>query len=276
MVLHGHDGREKASVPAEQVPVGAPPPVDAPPPPPPAGPDVATATTTPPATPPRPGRRSRRAWLVGGIVACLVIIAALLGVRSWDLDGQVADLTEENQTLTEENETLTADNVSLDAEVTELTAEIDSIRALFPLTYESLAGADLAGNYEFLFVPVEGECTYSDCDQIGPERYPLSISRTSDGYALALEGVAGTPAPMSRDGDVYTSSGVLPESMWGTCGDTPAETSFELHLAVAAVGLSGGDLRAVEAGGTYRQYTPANLDCGPSESSSTFTARRTG
>jgi hypothetical protein len=80
---------------------------------------------------------------------------------------------------------------------------------------------------------------------------------------------------MSRDGNIYSTSGVLPESMWGTCGDTPAETSFELHLAVAGVGLAGSNLRAVEASGTYRQYTPANSDCGPSESASTFTARRT-
>lgn len=82
---------------------------------------------------------------------------------------------------------------------------------------------------------------------------------------------------MSREGAVYSTSGVLPKSLWGTCGDTPAETSFELHLSVAAVGLSGSDLQAVEARGTYRQYTPdAGLGCESSESSSTFTARRTG
>jgi hypothetical protein len=197
-----------------------------------------------------------------------MVTAVVLGVRSWDLDAQVSDLTEENGTLT-------AENASLDRKVSELTAERDSIREIFPLT--SLADADLEGTYEFLFVPVQGTCTYSDCDQIGSTRYSLSIGRTSDGYALGLEGVPGPPAPMSRDGDVYSTSGVLPESMWGTCGDAPAETSFELHLAVAAVGLAGSDLRAVEASGTYRQYTPdTGLGCGSSESASTFTARRTG
>lgn len=198
-----------------------------------------------------------------------MVIAAVLGVRSWDLDDQVSDLNEENRALTE-------DNVALDADVTELTAEADSIRELFPITHESLALADLDGRYETLFVPVEGECTYTDCDQMGPVRYSLSISSNADGYAITLEGEDGTPVPMSREGDVYSSSGVLPETMWGSCGATAAETSFELHLAVTAVGLAGGDLEAIEATGAYRQYTPANLDCGPSESTSTFTARRTG
>jgi hypothetical protein len=275
MDLRRHDHPGEASVPTNQVPVDGPPPLYAPPlldapPLPAAGPDVAAATKPPPATPSRPRRRTRSAWLVGAGATCLVVIAVVLGVRSWDLDGQVSDLTEENGTLT-------AENLSLDGKVSELTAERDSIRNIFPITQESLAGADLEGTYEFLFVPVEGKCTYSDCDEIGSTRYSLSIRRTSDGYALALEGVPGPPAPMSREGDVYSTSGVLPESMWGTCGDAPAETSFELHLAVAAVGLSGSDLRAVEASGTYRQYTPdAGLGCGSSESASTFTALRTG
>jgi hypothetical protein len=185
------------------------------------------------------------------------------------IDGQVSDLTEENGSLDRRVADLTAENDSL-------TSERDSIRKLFPITQQSLADADLDGTYEFLFVPVEGKCTYTDCDQIGSTRYQLSISRTSEGYALALKGVPGPPAPMSREGGVYSASGVLPKSLWGTCGDTPAETSFELHLSVAAVGLAGSNVHAVEARGTYRQYTPANLDCGPSESTSTFTARRTG
>jgi hypothetical protein len=201
---------------------------------------------------------------------CLVVIAAVLGVRSWDLDGQVSDLTEENGILT-------AENASLDGKVSELTAERDSIREIFPITQESMAAADLEGTYDFLFVPVEGACTYADCDQFGSVPYRLSVGRTSDGYALALEGVPGPPAPMSQEGNVYSTSGVLPDSMWGTCDGAPAETSFEMHLAVAAVGLAGSDLRAVEASGTYRQYTPyTGLACAASESASTFTARRTG
>jgi hypothetical protein len=269
MNLHRHDDQGEASVPTEQAPVDGPPPLDAPLFPS-AGPDVATATETPPATPFRPRRRTRTAWLVGAGATCLVVTAVVLGVRSWDLDGQVSDLTEENGILT-------AENASLDGKVSELTAEGDAIREIFPITQESLAAADLEGTYEFLVVPVEGECTYSDCDQIGSTRYSLSIGRNSDGYALALEGVPGPPAPMSREGNVYSTSGVLPESMWGTCDDAPAETSFELHLAVAAAGLAGSDLRAVEASGMYRQYTPyTGLGCDASESASTFTARRTG
>jgi hypothetical protein len=190
-------------------------------------------------------------------------------VRTRDLDGQVSDLTEENGTLTEEN-------ASLDGSVSDLTGERDSLREIFPMSLASWADADLEGTYEFLFVPVEGQCTYSDCDQIGSTRYALSISRTADGYALGAVGQTGPPAPMSRDGSVYSTSGVLPESLWGTCGETPSETSFEMHLTVTAVGLAGIDLRAVEASGMYRQYAPASLDCGPSESTSTFTARRTG
>jgi hypothetical protein len=269
MNLHRHDDRGEASVPTEQVPVDAPPPLDAPPLPA-AGPDIATATETPPATPFRPRRRTRTALLVGAGATCLVVTAVVLGLRSWDLDGQVSDLTEENRVLT-------AENASLDGKVSELAAERDAIREIFPITQESLAAADLEGTYEFLFVPLEGKCTYSDCDQVAPVRYPLSIGRTSDGYALALEGVPGPPAPMSQEGNVYSTSGVLPESMWGTCDGAPAETSFELHLAVAAAGLAGSDLRAVEASGTYRQYTPyTGLGCEASESESTFTARRTG
>jgi hypothetical protein len=205
--------------------------------------------------------------MVGG-AAALVITAGVLGGLAWDLDGQVSDLAKDNATLLDEN-------ASLEGEVSELTGERDALRERFPITEASMAEADLEGTYEFLFVPVEGECTYSDCDQFGPVRYPLSIGRTSDGYALTLEGVPGPPAPLSQEGNVYSTSGVLPESMWGTCDGTPAETSFELHLAVAAAGLAESDLRAVEASGTYRQYTPANSDCGPSESASTFTARRT-
>jgi hypothetical protein len=208
------------------------------------------------------------AWLAGAGAACLAVIAAGLGVWAWDLDNQVSDLTEENETLAEEN-------ASLDDTVTQLAAERDAIEQLFPMTQESWADADLAGTYEFLFVPVEGQCTYSDCDQLGSTRYALTISRTADGYALSLDGLPGQ-APMSREGSTWSASGVLHESLWGTCGDTPAETSFEMHLTVATVGLTGTALRAVEASGTYRQYTPANLDCGPSESTSTFTARRTG
>jgi hypothetical protein len=269
MTLHRHDDRGEASVPPEQVSVDAPPPLDAPPLPS-AAPDVATATDTSPATPFRPRRRTRTAWLVGAGAMCLVVTAVVLGVRSWNLDGQVSDLTEENGTLDRKVADLTAENDSL-------TAERDSIREMFPITQESLADADLEGTYEFLFVPVEGKCTYSDCDQFGSTRYSLSIGRASDGYALALEGAPGPPAPMSREGGVYSASGVLPQSLWGTCDDTPAETSFELHLTVAAVGLAGSDMRAVEASGTYRQYTPyAGLDCAASESASTFTARRTG
>lgn len=275
MNLHRPDDREEASAPTERVTVGSPPPLDAPsaldaPPLPGAGPDVATATQAPPTSAFRPRRRTRTAWLVGAGATCLTVIAVVLGARSWDLDHQVSDLKEENGTLAGEN-------VSLDGKVSELTAERDSIRQIFPITQESMADADLAGTYEFLFVPVEGKCTYSDCDQTGPERFRLSIGRTSGGYALALEGATGPPAPMGREGDVYSTSGVLPKSLWGTCGDTPAETSFELHLSVAAVGLVGSDVRAVEAGGTYRQYTPeAGLGCDSSESTSTFTARRTG
>lgn len=198
----------------------------------------------------------------------LAVIAAGLGVWTWDLDNQVSDLTEESGNLTEEN-------ASLHDTVTELTAERDAIAQLFPMTQESWADADLAGTYEFLFVPVEGQCTYSDCDQLGSTRYSLTISRTADGYGLSLDGLPGQ-APMSREGSTWSTSGVLHESLWGMCGDTPAETSFEMHLTVATVGLTGTALRAVEASGTYRQYTPANLDCGPSESTSTFTARRTG
>jgi hypothetical protein len=210
------------------------------------------------------------AWLVGAAVTCLLVIAGLLGDRSWDLDREVSDLTDQNGALAAQND-------ALDGKVSDLTAERDAIREIFPLSQESLADADLAGTYDFLFVPVEGKCTYSDCGQIGSERYQLSIGRTSDGYALALEGAPGPPVPMSREGNVYSTSGVLPESMWGTCGDAPAETSFELHLTVAAVGLAGSDLQAVEAGGTYRQYTPdAGLGCESSESAATFTARRTG
>jgi hypothetical protein len=191
-------------------------------------------------------------------------------VRVWDLDGQVSDLTEENGALTAENE-------SLEGSVSELTAERDSIREIFPISQDSMTAADLEGTYEFLFVPVEGACTYIDCDQFGSARYPLAIARTSDGYALALEGVPEPPTPMSQEGNVYSTSGVLPESMWGSCDGVPAETSFELHLAVVAAGLAGSDLRAVEASGTYRQYTPyTGLACAASESASTFTARRTG
>ncbi|HEX6424411.1 MAG TPA: hypothetical protein VFZ79_13095 [Acidimicrobiales bacterium] len=199
-----------------------------------------------------------------------MVVAGLLGVRSWDLDGQVSDLDRRVADLTAENDTL-------DGRVAELTAENDSIRGIFPITPESLADAGLEGTYEFLFVPVEGRCTYTDCDQFGSVRYALSISRSSDGYALGLEGETGPPVPMSREGDVYSTSGVLPDWMWGACGDTPVETSFELHMTVSAIGLAGSDLRAVEAGGTYRQYTPdAGLGCDASESESTFTARRTG
>lgn len=275
MNLYRPDDREEASVPAGQVHAGGPPPLDGPPvpdPPPhlPAAPDVATATQTAPAKPPGQRRRTRTAWLVGAGVTCLAVIAVVLGVRSLDLDSQVSDLTEKNGTLSAQND-------ALDGKVSELTAESDAIRNVFPISQESLADADLAGTYEFLFVPVEGKCTYSDCDQIGSERYQLSIGRTSDGYAVALEGAPGPPAPMSRDGNVYSTSGLLPESMWGTCGDAPAQTNFELHLTVTAAGLAGSDLRAVEAGGTYRQYTPdAGLGCESSESASTFTARRTG
>jgi hypothetical protein len=201
----------------------------------------------------------------------------MFGVRSWDLDAQVSDLTDENGSLNHRVADLTAENDSLTAEKDSLTAERDAIRQVFPISQQSLADADLEGTYEFLFVPVEGKCTYSDCDQIGSTRYQLSISRISDGYALALEGAPGPPAPMSREGGVYSASGVLPKSLWGTCDDTPAETSFELHLTVAAVGLAGNNMRAVEASGTYRQYTRyGGLNCAPSESTSTFTARRTG
>jgi hypothetical protein len=210
------------------------------------------------------------AWLVGLVMMCLAVAAVVLGLRTWDLDGQVSDLTEENATLDRRVADLTAENDSL-------TAERDAIRTMFPITQAWLADANLEGTYEFLFVPVEGKCTYSDCDQIGSERSQLSISRSSNGYTLALEGAPGPPVPMSREGGVYSASGVLPQSMWGTCDDTPAETSFELHLSVAAVGLAGSDPQAVEARGTYRQYTPyAGLPCEHSESTSTFTARRTG
>lgn len=245
----------------------APPLLDPPPPPPPPPPRDAAPADAAPAAAPRPRFRARTALLVGG-AACLAIAAALLGVLAWDLDGQVSEREDENENLTEEN-------ASLDGKVSELSEERDALRGIFPITEESWADADLEGTYEFLFVPVEGQCTYSDCDQLGSTRYSLVISRTADGYALGIDGLPGPPAPMSREGVVYSTSGVLPESFWGTCGDTPAETSFEMHLAVAAVGLAGTDLRAIEASGTYRQYTPANLDCGPSESTSTFTARRT-
>ena len=258
----------------DRPPFDAPPLLDPPPPPPPpGGPDVATAWDAAPATPSRPRRRIRTAWLGGAGATCLVIAlvvtAAVLGVRARDLDGQVADLTEENGTLTEEN-------ASLDGSVSELTAARDSLQALFPMSVASWADADLAGAYEFLFVPVEGQCTYADCDQIGSTRFALTISPTADGYALGAVGEPGPPAPMSREGSVYSTSGVLPESLWGTCGETPSETSFEMHLTVTAVGLAGTGLRAVEASGMYRQYAPADQDCGPSESTSTFTARRTG
>ncbi len=263
MNLHRHDDRAEAVVPAANVPEDAPPH-------PAAGPTFATATETPPAVPVPPRRRTRTAWLVGAGATCLAIIAVSLGVRVWDLDGQVSDLTEENGALTAENE-------SLDGSVSELTAERDSIRELFPISQDSMTAADLEGTYEFLFVPVEGACTYVDCDQFRDVRYPLTIARTPDGYALALEGVPGPPAPMSQEGDVYSTSGVLPESMWGSCDGVPAETSFEMHLSVVAAGLAGSDLRAVEASGTYRQYTPyVGLACAASESASTFTARRTG
>ena len=269
MNLHRHDDRGEASVPTAQVPVDAPAPLDAPPAPA-AGPDIATGPETPPATPFRPRRRTRTALLVGAGATCLVVIAAVLGLRIWDLDGQVSDLNDENGSLT-------AEIASLDSKVSELTAERDSIQEFFPISQESMAAADLEGTYDALFVPVEGACTYSDCDQFSSARFPLSIARTSEGYALGLEGVPGPPAPMSPEGTVYTTSGVLPESMWGNCDGVPAETSFEMHLAVAAVGLAGSDLQAVEASGTYRQYTPyTGLPCDASESSATFTARRTG
>lgn len=203
-------------------------------------------------------------------MACLVAAAVVLGLRSWDLDGRVSDLTDENDALTSEND-------SLGGEISDLVAERASIQEIFPLAHESFADADLDGTYDLLFVPVEGECTYTDCDEVGSLGLPLTIARAADGYTIAIEGGPGGRAPMSRDGDVYSASGVLPESMWGGCGDTPAETSFELHLIVAAVGLADGHLRAVEASGTYRQYTPdAGLGCAPSESTSTFTGHRTG
>jgi hypothetical protein len=208
--------------------------------------------------------------MAGAGVTCLVIIAVLLGVRVWDLDGQVSNLSEENGALATENG-------ALDGQVSDLTTERDSIRAIFPLSRRSFADADLRGTYEFLFEPVEGACTYSDCDQIGPAAYRLSIDRSSSGYVLTLDGVEATPAPMSRDGDVYSASGVLPESLWGGCGETPVETSFELHLTVRAVGLANGELRAVEGSGRYREYTPdVGLGCGLSEMSFTFDARRAG
>jgi hypothetical protein len=249
MVLYPPDEQQPSAATA-RAPVDGLPPLDAPPFP----------------SPPRRGART--AWLVGG-AAGLIVTAAVLGGLAWDLDGQVSDLTKENATLTDEN-------ASLEGEVSELTGERDSLRERFPITQASMAEANLEGTYEFLFVPVEGQCTYSDCDQVGSTRYALSISRAPDGYALGILDLPGPAAPMSREGTVYSTSGVLPESLWGTCGDTPAETSFEMHLTVSAVGLAGTDLRAIEASGTYRQYTPANLDCGPSESTSTFTARRTG
>jgi hypothetical protein len=198
-----------------------------------------------------------------------VVATVLLGVLAWDLDGRVSDLTDDKAALT-------AENTSLDRKVSDLTAERESLRGLFPITSESWADADLEGRYEFVFVPMEGgPCTYSDCDQSGEVSFVLSISRTADGYGLAIDGIPGTPAPMSRDGVQYSVSGVLPESLWGTCGDTPAETRFEMQLLVGGVGLDGSDLRAVEADGTYHQYTPATSNCGPAESMSTFTARRT-
>jgi len=249
MVLHLPDEQQPSAW-TGHAPVDGLPPVDPPPPPPP------------------PRRRARTALLAGG-AAALVITAAVLGGLAWDLDGQVSDLTEENATLRDEN-------ASLEGEVSELTVQRDSLREHFPVTQTSMADADLEGTYEFVFVPVEGQCTYSDCDQVGSTRYRLSISRTPDGYALAIVDLPGTPAPMTREGTVYSTSGVLPEPLWATCGDTPAETTAELHLTVSAVGLYGTDLRAVQATGTYHQYTPANLDCEASESSSTFTARRTG
>ena len=220
----------------------------------------------PPDPPARPRRRARTALLAGG-AACLVVATALLGARARDLDGRVSDLSDENAALT-------AENRSLDGKVSDLTAERESLRGLFPITSESWADADLEGSYEFVFAPVEGQCTYSDCDQMGESRFELSIGRTADGYALGIAGVEGT-APMSRDGVLYSASGVLPESLWSTCGDTPLETDFEMQLTVAGVGLAGTDLRAIEASGTFRQHNPATADCAPSEATFTFTARRT-
>jgi|SRR5262245_17206534 len=256
MVLYPPDEQQPSAW-TEPAPVDGPPPLDPPPPPPPRR------------------RRARTALLAGG-AAALVITAAVLGWLAWDLDGQVSDLTKANATLTDENATLTDEKASLEGDVSELTVERDSLRELFPITETSMADADLEGTYEFVFVPVEGQCTYANCDEIGETRYQLSISRTPDGYALGIVDLPGTPAPMTREGTVYSTSGVLPESMWDTCDDAPAETSFELHLTVTAAGLAGTDLRANEATGTYRQYSPADQNCRASESSSTFTARRTG
>lgn len=221
----------------------------------------------PPPPPPAPPRRGVRTALLAGGAACLAVATALLGVLAWDLDGRVSDLRDEN-------EALTAENASLDGKVSDVTAERDSLREIFPITEEAWGAADLEGTYEFLFVPVEGQCTYSDCDQMGSTRFVLSISRAADGYGLSIEGVPGPPAPLSRDGVLYSASGVLPGSLWSTCDDIPGETSFEIHLAVASVGLAGTGLRMITGRGSYRQYTPASSDCALAESTSSFTARR--
>lgn len=94
------DDREDASVPAGQVHVDGPPPLPLGGPPHlGAGPDAAAAGPTPAATPLGPRRRTRTAWLVGAGATCLVVIAVVLGLRSWDLGSQVSDLNDEKGTL---------------------------------------------------------------------------------------------------------------------------------------------------------------------------------
>jgi hypothetical protein len=68
---------------------------------------------------------------------------------------------------------------SVEGEIKVVAAERDSIRGIFPINQDSMTAADLEGTYGFLFVPIEGACTYVDCDQFGDVRYMLSIARTS-------------------------------------------------------------------------------------------------
>jgi hypothetical protein len=138
------------------------------------------------------------------------------------------------------------------------------------------AAAEVAGSYDVELTAIPGACSgFENCDAIEPVSFEMLITQSPDtGYEVS---VGGQAAPLADVGGEYFASGPLaPELVTSSCNGTPAETTFELRVTVAASAWNAvrGPLRAKELGGSYSETNPAFGGCVSASIDYSLTATR--
>lgn len=247
--------------------------------------------------------RPRRGWALSANALIVALAATTAGALGWaiversragdtrreldaarehaaDLDGrlgelratadqQAADLNALRSELDAAGEGAAATQAALDADNEQLAtvaARDEQLVALFPVTSEAIAGAELAGTYALTNTPGTESCTgFGDpAATCVAANFPpdLQITGTTAGGYAARSSWFGE-ITLARDGAGWRASGAVVDTVSNTCNGAPNPTTIELRVEPAGVLPAADASRLVASGvrGTTTLTSPATTDC---------------